>query len=492
VTLKRLFLTVLPSCRVFPVEEGTLLSEALIQAGFAIPLPCGGHGICGKCGVCVMGRNGQSRVSACQTRVTESLTVSLPLSVSPSPVVKAVRIPVSGNLGCAVDLGTTSIAVSLWALDAKACLGTIQFENPQRCCGDDVLSRISAIQQDSGRLSFLRDIAQTAIGAAAGELCRVCGVDVSRVVRYALAGNTVMQQIFLGISPVDLGRAPFLPAFHEARTCPLAKTFLPGAKDGTLYVFPQIGGFVGGDTVAGLLVTCERGLRGRTLFVDLGTNAEIALMDGANVTVTSAAAGPAIEGATLTCGMTAGPGAVCAARLNPSGRLVLGTVGGGEPRGICGSGFIDILAALVEGGVIQGDGAFTGGEAEYAVASGIRLTQTDVRKFQLAKGAICAGIRVLLRETGTAPESVRSLVVAGGLGQAVRFESASRLGLFPELPAAEYVALGNSSLAGAERVLIEPDAAERAEDVRKAARAFNLASVGQFDTLFIQQLGFPQ
>ncbi|MBP5319997.1 MAG: DUF4445 domain-containing protein, partial [Kiritimatiellae bacterium] len=315
--------TLLPSGRVLDVPTGTPLPEALREAGIALPLPCGGHGLCGKCAILQMKAGSPPEpLRACQTTVTGAMTLILPGKAENPPLFEpapAAPLPDDPALGCAVDLGTTTVACSLWSLADRRKRLTLQFDNPQRIAGDDVLSRITAIEHAPSLLDYLRDTLIHALTSALAEGCRISGADPGAIRRYTVAGNPTMQQIFLGISPVPLGKSPFTPAFTAPQTRTIRDLALPGVPDGTVTLFPQLGGFIGGDTFAGLLALTEEPplspLPSPLLLIDLGTNAELALVRGGRILATSAAAGPAIEGATLSAGTALRPGAITHARF---------------------------------------------------------------------------------------------------------------------------------------------------------------------------------
>lgn len=511
--MKRCLLTVQPGGIVIPVPFGTLLSDALLEAGWALPLPCGGQGVCGKCGVSVQKNPEEAPVTllACRTPVVGDWNVSLSGLQGPSCSIRVGEFSDTPQAvyGCAVDLGSTTVVLSLWRLDTNQRCGSLTFTNPQRCAGDDILSRIHAVQADPEMLPFLTRLIRSAIAGGAESLLSDCGIDSPKLIRYVVVGNTVMQQLFLDLSPVALGHAPFTPAFTALQSRAIGALALPGKPGGELFVFPQIGGFVGGDTVAGLLSLRKRGMLDGVLMMDLGTNAEIAWMDQGKVSVTSAAAGPALEGAALESGCSAVPGAICSVDGTSPGKWKVNTIRDQPANGICGSGYVQLVDTLLQRGTLAADGSWryqagnrlqpfgeeglaflVAGTAEGA-ARPCLLTQGDIRKIQLAKGAIATGIELLLKSAGKTFSDVRTWVVAGALGSAISRSSLERLGILPPHAGGEFHVIGNAALAGAELFLRIPSLKEQMENIQKSSALLELANHPQFQEAFISHLNFP-
>ena len=419
------------------------------------------------------------------------------------------------SFALAYDLGTTTLAAALLDLSDGSEKAVVSRINPQTALGDDVISRIShAVQRPEG-LRELRDAAAAAVGEMARELCRMAGVDPASVHTAAFSGNTTMEHLLCGIDPAPLSMVPFVPVFGRGLSVPAAELGLAIHPEARAHVLPVIGGFVGGDTVAGLLATALPERAGATLFVDVGTNGEIVLSHGGRLWAASTAAGPAFEGARISCGMRAAAGAI--EKVVIDGRVRFGVIGGGAPAGLCGSGLIDLCGQLLKCGAIGCDGRFSEpenmpasvppdvsarfrrdaeGGVEFVLSDDgtrrVSLTGRDVRELQLAAGAIRAGIAILLRQAGLEIGQVEHVLVAGGFGSFIRRDNAQRIGLLPpELPHDRIVYIGNASLAGAKWVALSRRARARAEVVARLARHVELSNDPDFAMEFAMAMYFP-
>ena len=415
----------------------------------------------------------------------------------------------------AFDIGTTTLAGALLDLSDGTEKAVVSRMNPQTAQGDDVISRISHAVQGGHGLRELRDAVTGAVGEMAAELCRNAGVDPVSIHTAAFSGNTTMEHLLCSIDPAPLSMVPFVPVFGRGLSVPAAELGLAIHPEARAYVFPVIGGFVGGDTVAGLLATALPERAGATLFVDVGTNGEIVLSHGGRLWAASTAAGPAFEGARISCGMRAMAGAIEKVVIDE--RVRLGVIGGGTPAGLCGSGLIDLCGQLLKCGALGCDGRLPApdalpenmgsdvaarfqrdadGEVEFVLSDdGMRrvsLTQRDVRELQLAAGAIRAGIAILLRQAGLEIDQLGHVLVAGGFGSFIRRDNAQRIGLLPpELPHDRIVYIGNASLAGAKWAALSRRARARAEVVARLARHVELSNDPDFAMEFAMAMYFP-
>ncbi len=257
------------------------------------------------------------------------------------------------SFALAFDIGTTTLAGALLDLSDGTEKAVVSRMNPQTALGDDVISRISHAVQTQDGLCELRNAVTAAVTEMAAELCGNAGIAPDSVHTAAFSGNTTMEHLLCGIDPAPLSMVPFVPVFGRGLSVPAADLGLAVHPEARAYVFPVIGGFVGGDTVAGLLATALPERAGATLFVDVGTNGEIVLSHGGRLWAASTAAGPAFEGARISCGMRATEGAV--EKVVIDGRLRLGVIGGGAPAGLCGSGLIDLCGQLLKCGALGGE-----------------------------------------------------------------------------------------------------------------------------------------
>lgn len=475
-------------------EPGDNLLELLRNAGFSVSAPCGGQGRCGKCRV-ELTENGVSRsVLACRTFPEGDCAVTLPeekADLSWNDTRASGPIPSAdggkAGLGAAVDLGTTTVAVKLFRLSDRQALGSASQWNAQKSCGADVISRIDHCMKNAGGLAELSGMIREQIREMLAGLCEKNGLAFAEIKEIFLAGNTVMQHIFCKLSPIGIASAPFTPEslFDDGRADALCG--IP------VYLAPCVAGYVGGDISAGLLSTGLSARSGRALFIDVGTNGEMALGGRDGFVACAVASGPAFEGAEISCGMPAADGAVSSVELTEDG-LRYEVLGGGEAVGLCGSGLLDLTACLLELGIIDESGCLESEEEDgiFHLTDRVWITQRDVRQLQLAKAAVAAGIRLLLREEGLSFGDVDRLYLAGGFGNRLRVESAVRIGMLPGELADRTEAVGNASLAGAAQALLDPLSRDTLRDIQKNCRYIELSTDPDFNDAFVDEISFPE
>jgi uncharacterized 2Fe-2S/4Fe-4S cluster protein (DUF4445 family) len=420
--------------------------------------------------------------------------------------------------GVALDVGTTTLVAMLLDLETGQELATASRVNPQTAFGDDVLARILHAGRSAQGLEELR---RAVIGAAdemIGELAGRAGVVRGRIYLLTFSGNTTMQQLLAGIDPRYLGEVPFVPATSGPILAAAASLGIGIHPRGTAYVFPVIGGFVGGDTVSGILATGLGEMAGPALLVDIGTNGEIVLTAGGKLAAASTAAGPAFEGARISQGMRGSTGAI--ERVHFDGLLRTQVIGGVRPAGLCGSGLIDLAAELLGHGLIRPDGRLASADdpppglpadlrrrlvaahgkpafllaeaAETATGKPILFTQQDVRELQLASGAIRAGVEILLRRGGLATTDLDVVLIAGGFGNYIRRSSAQRIGLLPPaIPRERIRYQGNTSLAGARLAALSEQARRQAEAIARRTQHVELSADPGFKWAFADAMLFP-
>ncbi len=389
----------------------------------------------------------------------------------------------------------------------------------QQPFGADVITRISSIMLDPGNLGRLTELAHQTMNELAAEVCAQAGVDPAFVYEIAVAGNATMTHIALGIDPEPLGVAPFILSTRllpDLLATDLGVCVYPQAR---AMVFPAFGAYVGGDITAGLLASgMNRDQRVR-LFIDIGTNCEIVLGNRDWLIGTAAPAGPAFEGAAIRCGMRAADGAIEAVTLQPDG-LELAVIGDVAPAGLCGSGLVDAVAALVDVGLLDRSGRFVPVEQAAEIAPGladrltsrgaervfvlawlgepgdvehsIYLSQRDVRELQFAKAAIATGWNVLLAEADLRPADVQQVLLAGSFGSYLSPSSAIRLGLVPRLPVPRIVSAGNVAGEGAKMALLSMRERAGALALLDEVRYVELSDRADFNDAFVEQLGFPE
>jgi uncharacterized 2Fe-2S/4Fe-4S cluster protein (DUF4445 family) len=451
-------------------EAGVPLRDVLLPLG--VEFPCGGKGRCRRCRVRVLDGTLETEegytdasgwVLACHARAVSDATLEIGQFEAviladdrPFPI-----HPGAGR-GIAIDLGTTTVVAQLVDLASGAVLGVRAALNPQAVYGADVMTRIEHALAPQGRAE-LRQAIHTAIDGMIAELTG--GTPAERL---AICGNTAMLHFYDGIDPEPLAHAPFEPLQLES-------------PNGFL---PCLGGFVGSDILAGIVATGLHEANHLEVLIDLGTNGEIVAGNRERLLCASTAAGPAFEGGRISCGMRAATGAIAEAAI-AGGQIRCTTIGGTPPRGICGSGLVDVVAAALDLCLIAPGGRMP---APLTLAEGIALTQSDVRELQLAKAAIAAGVRVLVRRLGATPRDVRRVWLAGAFGNYVNRASARRIGLL-EFPEEVVEPAGNTALLGARIALFAPDPSFRA--VRAIVRHVPLAADPEFQEQYVDAMQFP-
>jgi uncharacterized 2Fe-2S/4Fe-4S cluster protein (DUF4445 family) len=384
-------------------------------------------------------------------------------------------------LGLAVDLGSTKLAVYLVNLETGVTLAQMGVMNPQIAYGEDVVNRIAFANRGAGNRRMLQERVVEALNGAAAELCARAGVSSGQIVEAVVVGNTAMHHFFTHLPVAQLGSAPYVAAVSQALRVRAAELGLKAAPGAQVYLPANIAGYVGGDHTAALLAT--RSFPGRLrVLVDIGTNTEISLVAGDEIYTCSTASGPAFEGAHIHDGMRAAPGAIERVRLR-DGQVQWATIGGLAPVGICGSGILQAVAELRTAEVIDGRGSLrkdakgvriANGKAEYLLAPAAQtghgrdvvITRRDINEIQLAKGAIRAGIELMLRRGGVAADAVEEWVIAGAFGTYLDVSSAVRVGMFPAARLERFHQVGNAAGMGAKQMLLS--LAERAEAARLA------------------------
>lgn len=526
-----------PAGRTVFVLPGTLVLEAAIRAGITLNTPCGGTGTCGKCLVKIFSgdvrcRDGKThsdntRLLACCNYIHSDAVIEVPESSTFEFAHQVVcddhggdisrDSAAPGQLGVAFDLGTTTVVGTLIELNTGRELRVAVTSNRQTRIGDDVVSRIKYSMQGEDALSKSRTAITATLNALLDELAFN---DVRQhITKITIAGNTTMQQLFCGMDCSSLGSTPFAPQFKEGLSRSAAECELKAPPDAEVYIFPQIGGFVGGDTVAGLLACGMHDAANPVLFVDLGTNGEIALAHNGQLTAASTAAGPAFEGARISHGMRAVSGAIEKVVFDEND-VLFNVIGNEPPRGICGTAVIDITAELLRYGLLDSYGCLataedlsadtpaglrsrllqSDGQPAFVIAGpddgavdNILLTQRDIREIQLAIGAIRCGIQILLNRAGIVAQDIHEVLLAGGFGYFIRRSNAGRTGLLPSTVAPERIrCIGNAASLGAKHVLLSNNARIMAEKIRSSTEHYDLSAAEDFSEIFAESMIFPE
>ena len=391
------------------------------------------------------------------------------------------------KLGVAIDVGTTTVALHLIDLDSGERLATMSGANAQAPYGADVTSRIRYCAENGHEK--LTKLIRDQIASLISKACLSTSTEAKHIEYITIAANTIMQHLVAGYSPVNMGIAPFTPTSLFGEELPPWDE-LPVAKDARIYYTPAIAAYIGGDITAGLLAARFEELTDSAIFLDIGTNGEIVLKHKGTYYCCATAAGPALEGAEIAMGMIAEPGAIDHVKWD--GKPVLSVIGGGKPLGLCGSGLLDTLAVLLDIGAVDKTGRLNKDKFWLTEESkdGIFVTAGDIRKLQLAKAAIAAGIEVLLHFAGILETDIKKLSLAGGFGSYMDLDSAARIGLFPKnlLPVAE--PLGNTAGEGAALAIKSEDVRNRLMKIKERCEYIELSSIAFFNDKFVEQMAF--
>jgi len=419
--------------------------------------------------------------------------------------------------GIAFDVGTTTVAGFLVDLNSGEVVATGDTTNYQQVFGSDVISRINyTIENKDGR-ALLQKRVMAAMNDIIFRLLRESGVSRDRVYEVVTVGNTTIIHLMLGLYSESIARSPFVPVFRQPLKISNVHLGFDIHSNGIIYTLPTIAGFLGADIVAAMLATHIDKKTGITLVVDIGTNGEIVLSGKGRILACSTAAGPAFEGARITCGMRAVEGAIEGIRISED--ICLDVIGGVRPVGICGSGLIDAAAEMLRLGILDSNGRIVdrgilegrvnrkvlncirdgdngkefilSDENSSAINRAVRITQLDIRELQLAKGAICAGIKVLLAKLGVKNSQIDRVFLAGAFGNYITRESAVSIGLFPDVPIDRIYPVGNAAGEGARMALASVSARKHAIELAQTVEHVELSSQQDFHEAFIGSTYFP-
>ena len=399
----------------------------------------------------------------------------------------------------AFDIGTTTLAGYLLDMDDGRVLAVESRLNPQAQYGADVIMRSDyALAHGTEALSLcIRRELDEMIGC----LCAQAGRKRTNLLQICAAGNTCMHHLFLGISPASLVHAPYTPAISQSMTLPAAAYGLSIHPKGQLLMLPNIAGYVGADT-AGCLLAVRPDLKEEiTLLLDIGTNGEMILGSKSRLVTCSTAAGPALEGAKIACGMRGTDGAVDHVRFE-DGVWRFTTIGGRPPVGLCGSGLLDLTAQLLKQGLIDENGTLKSGQTDPKIfflvppedsgnGKGVYLTQKDIREIQLAKAAIAAGIQILMKTLSVTEEDISCLYIAGAFGNYMDPASAGAIGLIPRSLTDRIRPIGNAAGEGAKIALLNAEEWKLADSLTRDVEFVELAALPEFQDCFVDQLEFP-
>ncbi len=418
----------------------------------------------------------------------------------------------------AFDIGTTTVVATLLDLESGQPVAVRSMLNRQQPFGADVITRISATMMDSEALGALSARVHETLSALASEVCAEGEVEPREVYEITVCGNVTMMHLALGIDPEPLSMAPFVVSTHSYPEDVRARDFgVDVHPRAPAFVFPSLGAYVGGDIVAGMLATGLSRDRRLRLFIDVGTNSEIALGSVERVLSTAAPAGPAFEAAQIRCGMRAAPGAIEGVKVAPDG-VTLDVIGDVEPEGICGSGLVDAVAELVHAGLLEHSGRFMPDDEAVRVHPGLAdrltkigeervfvldwrgsddparsifLSQRDIRELQFAKASIATGWNILLRELDVDVSYISQVLLAGSFGAYLTPLSAVRIGLVPPIALPRIVSAGNVAGEGAKIAALSVRERAEAHSILREVEYVELSGRADFNDLFVDQLAFP-
>jgi len=417
------------------------------------------------------------------------------------------------SLGVAVDIGTTTLAAYLCDLKTGKLLARAASVNPQRRYGEDVISRIAFANEHSHGLHTLNALIVDAINHLSTRCLEKTNAGHEDIDEVTIVGNTTMERILVGFHPRGLGMSPYLPVLRAGQNLKARDIGLKMNPGTNIYVFPVVSGFVGGDTVSAIIADAIHQRDETCLLVDIGTNGEIVLGNRHELWTTSCATGPALEGAQISCGMRAVSGAICRVDINPNNFQpeyhVIGENHDISPVGVCGSGIIDAIAAMRRTGILMPNGRIQdgipgvisdspGGGREFTLVPGeksgtrkdIRIKQSDVRQFQLAKSALSVGIELLLRHASV--DGVQRTVLTGSFGARFDWKNALDIGMLPKRAfGGEVLSLENLAGVGAVLALLDKKNREHASNLAQNAHAVDLALDPEFAMLFAEGTLFP-
>jgi uncharacterized 2Fe-2S/4Fe-4S cluster protein (DUF4445 family) len=525
------------------VRPGQTLLDAAQAAGVGLASVCGGVGNCEECRLRLITGTlsaptlieeaalGNAALDAgwrlaCQAEPLSDVRLHIP----PESLTAAQRLQTEGQevtleldpvihtpeaYGLAVDVGTTKLAAYLVKLETGETVAKSAAMNPQIAYGEDVISRIAYAIREAEGAKRLQAVLVDSLNGLVRELCLSARVAPEKVLDAVVVGNTAMHHLLAGLPVEQLGRAPYAPATTDPVNIPASSLGLVLGEGAHVYLPPVIAGWVGADHLAMLLATGlmesddssrrippksgDFGLHQadrKIIALDIGTNTEIALLANGQVTSCSCASGPAFEGAHIKEGMRAAPGAIERARWN-EGKILWQTIEGEPPVGICGSGILDVIASLLDGGLVKPNGALTAG-GQYPLVPALQtglgrdlvVTRKDIHEIQLAKAAIRAGSEVLLANAGLKADDLNGFIVAGAFGTYLDLRSAVRVGMFPSLPMEKFDQVGNAAGVGARIMLVSQTKRRQAEELAKQLGYVELATNKMFMGMFMQYLGF--
>ncbi|MBU1692769.1 MAG: DUF4445 domain-containing protein [Verrucomicrobia bacterium] len=543
--VKSIKIRILPSGKETTAEAGETLNDVLQRAGVPLEAACGGEGTCGRCAVQVVKGHcdwpgsdllpskmlKEGYVLSCQATAADDLVVKIPdltevtigeltpytmpeaetAALGPLSPLAIEGVLTDRSFGIACDIGTTTVALKLVNLKTGRLLDTVGAYNDQIVCGADVISRI-IYSQKKGRLQELKDRVLGTVNGLLGALLPLHGVSPTEVIGAVFAGNTTMTHLMLGVDPQSIREAPYVPPMKSVPVLSAEKVGVHIHPEAPVLFSPHVGSYVGGDITAGMLVArMRRRPHGVELFIDIGTNGELVISGDDWMIGCACSAGPAFEGVGIKCGMRAASGAIESVEIRNRGSEVeLKLIGDGPPRGICGSGLIELVADLFTAGLLGRDGKFTelaprdrirvtGKSKSFALveagrsATGrdISISEQDIANIMRAKAAIFSAAFLLLKNVGVSWRDIHKFHVAGGFGHSLNIRKAIVLGMFPDIAPDRFEYLGNTSLQGAYLALVSGDQRWKLGEIARSMTYIDLSAEPDYMNEYTAALFLP-
>lgn len=505
----------------YHATPGETILEVLQREGLSMDAPCNGLGKCGKCKVWVSGEINPASDKerehligeepgvrlGCMAKITGDVQIRLFNQKERLKGIEEEQHNLEQDLmdfyaeeqyGVAFDIGTTGISGTLHRMKDGAIVSSCARINPQVRFGADVLSRITYCMEQSDGLRRLQEVMIAGLNEMLMELAK--GKQSLVINRIVVSANTTMLHLLAGVNPVPLAIAPYCPVFTKTQTLKAADMGFKVLTDCELVLLPSLSAYIGSDVIGGLVVNSKKKVNNNSLYLDIGTNGEIALCKQGKWAATSTAAGPALEGANIQCGCRAQSGAVESVSLDEKGHISFQVINQVKANGLCGTGLLDLVAVLLESGQLTKNGKLVSVDCyakehplidkKWFLTEQIFLSQKDIRQVQLAKGAIATGIHLLLKELNMKFEEVEEIRIAGAFGYHLNPDSLLRIGLLPQEYKGQVQFVGNASLAGAQEALCNPDFIKEMEVWILGMEVVELSTREDFQDTFIRELQF--
>ncbi len=517
--MKKYKVTFYPYNKSVEVLEGVTILSAALTGGIYINSICAGDGLCGKCKVFVRKASGKKSCLACQTIVDSNLDIDIPLeSRLDSPELEnnlfqlsdsyVSSTYISGNFGFAVDIGTTTISAEIINIDEKSSLGVKTSYNRQASFGADIITRIIYATESNG-LDKLQKAVVLTINQLIQALALENKVNIKDVGFMVCAGNTTMIHLLLKKNPAYIRKDSFDPLKDNPLSLKAKEIGIDISPSGVIYCIPAVASYVGGDTVAGILSSGLYMKSSLGMLIDIGTNGEIALGNEEFIVSSAASAGPAFEGSGLKNGMRALPGAIEKIIINPKNLSIdYRVIGGTQPLGICGSGYISLLCNMLTCGIINKGGKIikegkrirnSDFGKEFVVCpkensltkEDITVTEADLDNLKRAKAAIYSAASILLKYMDLKIADLENIFISGGFGTSLDIDSAIAIGLLPNADRSIFSFLGNSALAGAKEALLSAEKLKKTGELARQITYFDLSTDTKYMNEYTAALFFP-